>query len=165
MSPVSLRSNHPAWLWASTSDCDFGRLRSAAEKQALILGNLRSFDATRDRPVHPRFTGRSLQRGPMTAFKLSAAGALILALLAPASADERLRCLSRNEQRDAIAQGQAVPLATARRALPGRTRELVRARLCEDSGRLIYLLTTLARDGKVRHATIDATNGTFVSER
>jgi len=41
--------------------------------------------------------------------------------------------------------------------------ELVRrARLCHESGRLIYRLTVLARDGKVRQVTIDATNGTVI---
>ena len=41
--------------------------------------------------------------------------------------------------------------------------ELVRARLCHEPSRLIYLLTVLARDGKVRRVTVDATNGTVIS--
>ena len=97
----------------------------------------------------------------MSASKLVAALALLLAVQTPAAADDAARCLSRNEQRAAIADGRAVSLATARHTLrlmmPG---ELVKARLCQQSERLIYLLTVLARDGKVRRVTVDAANGT-----
>ena len=83
----------------------------------------------------------------------------------PAAAQEQSRCLSRAEQRAAIAAGQAIPLATARQMLRQRMSgagELVRARLCHESGRLVYRLTVLPRDGKVRQVTIDATNGTVI---
>jgi uncharacterized membrane protein YkoI len=101
----------------------------------------------------------------MAALGLLAILVLLLAVHRPASADDALRCLSRNEQRAAIADGKAMPLATVRRTLrqkvPG---ELVRARLCHQSERLMYLLTVLARDGKVRHASVDAANGVLVGE-
>jgi uncharacterized membrane protein YkoI len=92
---------------------------------------------------------------------------LIMTLLAmlscAAAAQEQLRCLTRAEQRAAIAAGEAIPLATARQMLRQRMNgELVRARLCHESGRLTYRLTVLARDGKVRQVTIDATNGTVI---
>jgi hypothetical protein len=102
----------------------------------------------------------------MSAWKLIAAFALTLVMLSPASAAERLHCFSRNEQRAAIADGRAVPLATALQSLPNRVRgELVRARLCQDNERLVYQLTVLPRDGKVRRATVDASTGTLMSER
>ena len=83
-----------------------------------------------------------------------------------AQAPERGRCLSRDQQRAAIAEGRAIPLATALRNLRSRMPgELVRARLCQDGERLIYLLTVLPRDGKVRRATVDASNGNVVGER
>ena len=86
--------------------------------------------------------------------------------LVPADAETRLRCLSRDQQRSAIAERRAVPLATARRAARGRIPgELVRAQLCQESARLIYLLTVLPRDGKVRRVVIDAKNGAVVSVR
>jgi uncharacterized membrane protein YkoI len=89
--------------------------------------------------------------------------ALLAMLSLPAVAQEQPRCLSRAEQRAAIAAGEAIPLATARQMLRQRMGgELVRARLCHESGRLIYRLTVLARDGKVRQVTIDATNGTVI---
>jgi uncharacterized membrane protein YkoI len=79
---------------------------------------------------------------------------------------ERARCLTRDRQRSALADGKAVPLAQAlrnlRRRIPG---ELVKARLCQDGDRLIYMLTMLPRDGKVRRAVVDAANGNLVSER
>ena len=71
-----------------------------------------------------------------------------------------------NEQRAAIVDGKAVPLAAARRAArqkaPG---EVVRARLCWENERLIYLLTVLARDGKVTRTAVDATSGKVVDLR
>ena len=89
--------------------------------------------------------------------------ALLATLSLPAAAQEQPRCLSRAEQRAAIAAGEAIPLATARQMLRQRMGgELVRARLCHESGRLIYRLTVLARDGKVRQVSIDATNGTVI---
>ena len=95
--------------------------------------------------------------------RLFAAMALVLALPTAAAAQEAPHCLTHAEQRTAIADGQAVPLAVARRMLRQRMGgELVRARLCHESGRLIYRLTVLARDGKVRQVTIDATNGTVI---
>jgi|SRR5215475_2541334 len=96
---------------------------------------------------------------PMFALALSC---MVLAvLLSPAAAEEQLRCLTRADQRAAIAASQAIPLAAARRILRQRgAGELVRARLCHDANRLIYLLTVLARDGKVRRVTVDASNGT-----
>ena len=84
---------------------------------------------------------------------------LVAMLTASAAAEERLQCLTRAEQRAAIAAGEAIPLAAARQRASG---ELVRARLCRDSRRLIYLLTVLARDGKVRQVTVDATSGMVI---
>jgi len=87
----------------------------------------------------------------------------LLALPTTAMSQERQRCLTRAEQRAAITAGEAVPLAAVRGILRQRMAgELVRARLCHESGRLIYLLTVLARDGKVRLVTVDATNGTVI---
>ena len=102
----------------------------------------------------------------MLAWRIIGAFALVLIALSPASAAERLHCFSRNDQRTAIAEGRAVPLATAMRSLSNRGRgELVRARLCQDKERLVYQLTVLPPNGKVRRAIVDASNGTLVSER
>ena len=38
----------------------------------------------------------------------------------------------------------------------------LKARLCQQPERLIYLLTVLARDGKVTRVTVDATNGAVI---
>lgn len=104
-------------------------------------------------------------RGPLdvSGVKLFCAIALVLLVAAPAPAAERMRCLTRDQQRAAIADGRAVPLATAIRAVRRTPKDVVRARLCQDSDRLIYLLTVLARDGKVRRVTVDARNGTVLS--
>jgi uncharacterized membrane protein YkoI len=90
---------------------------------------------------------------------------VLLALTAPAAAAsaDKGRCLNRTEQRAAIASGHAIQLGVVRRMLRHRTSgEIVRARLCYRSAKLIYLLTVLARDGKVRIVTVDASNGTVV---
>jgi uncharacterized membrane protein YkoI len=97
---------------------------------------------------------------------LLAMAAMVAGLQAPASAATRLHCLSRNEQRAAIAAQHAIPLAAARRSLRHRAKgELVRARLCRDGSHLVYLLTLLPRDGKVRRVTINAENGKVMGEQ
>jgi uncharacterized membrane protein YkoI len=73
-------------------------------------------------------------------------------------------CLTRNEQKARAASHAVMPLSRAMRAIRPRG-EVVRARLCERSGRLVYLLTVLARDGKVAQASIDAGSGTVIGPR
>jgi uncharacterized membrane protein YkoI len=95
---------------------------------------------------------------------------VLLALAGPAAADEAQACLTAAQQRAAIANGQAVPLATAIRAVRGTvrargSREVVKARLCKEPKGLVYVLTVLARDGKVSRATIDAGSGKLVDAR
>ena len=102
-----------------------------------------------------------------------ALAALLIALFAPlpAAADEqRHACLSKVEQRAAIANGQAVTLGTAiksaRGSVRGRgAREVVNARLCREPNGLVYVLTVLARNGKVTQTTVDATSGKVVEAR
>jgi len=75
-------------------------------------------------------------------------------------------CLSKVEQRAAVHSHQAISLA---QALKARTRarhgDLVRARLCREGDRLVYVLTLLGRSGKVITATVDAATGAPVSAR
>ena len=96
--------------------------------------------------------------------RLIAAIAWAVGMATPAMAAER-HCLSHNEQRAAIAEGKAVPLANAIRAAGRAPREVVRVRLCQEPERLIYQLTVLERGGKVRRQVVDAANGTVVGER
>ena len=92
--------------------------------------------------------------------------AVMASTLGNARAADPLRCLSPEQRRAAIANHQAVPLGRAMRALKGRVGgEIVRARLCEGAGGLVYLLTVLARDGKVTHATVDAVSGNLLGGR
>ncbi len=93
---------------------------------------------------------------------------LVLAPLAavPADAESRTRCLTRDQQRTALTERRAVPLAAAQKAARARVSgEIVRARLCQEPERLIYRLTVLPRDGKVRRVTVDAKSGAVVSVR
>ena len=96
---------------------------------------------------------------------------LLLGLLAaPAAALAaelpRHACLSKAEQRAEVAAHRAIPLAQAIRSLHthGRHGEVLRARLCRHDNRLDYVLTLLARNGKVTNATVDAASGELVSE-
>jgi len=97
------------------------------------------------------------------------AGAAALAAASPpaaAQAAEPLavasdKCLSTAQQRHAVGSGRAVSLAAAisasRRRVPG---EVVRAQLCHQAdGGLVYVLTVLARNGKVSRALVDAADG------
>jgi uncharacterized membrane protein YkoI len=88
-------------------------------------------------------------------------------LAAPAlAADAPQRaCLSKAEQRAAVAEHKAIPLAQAVKSLHahGRRAELVRARLCRHGEGLVYVLTLLARSGKVTSVTVDAANGELIN--
>ncbi|MBO0713059.1 MAG: hypothetical protein J2P47_17450 [Acetobacteraceae bacterium] len=80
----------------------------------------------------------------------------------PAGAADR--CLTGNEQRAKTAAHAVIPLSRAMRAVRAHG-EIIRARLCERGGRLVYVLTVLAGDGKVAEADVDAGNGTIVALR
>ena len=89
-----------------------------------------------------------------------------LSVVLPADAEPRTRCLTRDQQRTALTERRAVPLSAAQKAARARVPgEIVRARLCQEQERLIYLLTVLPRDGKVRRVTVDAKNGAVVNVR
>src|ERR1700741_1300500 len=78
-------------------------------------------------------------------------GALALGPIGSLAA-EPPHCLSGEEQRAAIANGKAVSYAAVIRTLHRAPKEVIAARLCQEPDRLIYMLTLLGRDGKVRHA-------------
>jgi len=86
---------------------------------------------------------------------------LALAATAPdmAAGAER-NCLSQEQRRAAIATHKALPLTRAMRIVKARVPgEVVNARLCRREKGLIYVLTVLARDGKVTEAMVDASDG------
>ena len=89
--------------------------------------------------------------------------ALLLACTLAEAAAEPSSCLNQEQRRAAITGRQAIPLGkaleTVRTHLSG---EIVRARLCHHESGLVYVLTVLARDGKVTRAIIDATSGALI---
>jgi uncharacterized membrane protein YkoI len=104
----------------------------------------------------------------MPGFHLLLLAPILIGLAVPALAADHLssNCLNKEAQRQALASGEAVPLAQAIATVKtGHRVEVVRARLCREDGRLAYVLTLLARNGKVSRATIDAANGSIVSGR
>ena len=103
----------------------------------------------------------------LPAIAVALAAAFAAWTLPAQAADEARGCLSKSEQRAAISTGQAVTLAQAIRSARGSvrghgSREVVNAKLCREEKGLVYLLTVLARDGKVTHMTVDATSGKVV---
>jgi len=94
-------------------------------------------------------------------FWLASAFAFAMLTAEPAEA-ENSRCLNKEQQRAAIASGKAVRLGVAVKAVRRRG-EVVSARLCEGGKGLVYMLTVLARDGKVTRVTVDATSGSVLS--
>ena len=99
---------------------------------------------------------------------------LILVLIAnqlalPAMAAELTQhaCLSKAEQRVAVVEHRAIPLAEAVKILHahGHRAELVRARLCRHGEKLAYVLTLLPRSGKVTRVAVDAANGEVINGR
>jgi uncharacterized membrane protein YkoI len=79
-----------------------------------------------------------------------------------AAAAERVTCLTAEERRAVIAEHRAVPLSSVLHLVRTRVSgEVVKARLCRrepDKG-LVYVLTVLARNGKVLSARVDAADG------
>ena len=74
-------------------------------------------------------------------------------------------CLNKAEQRAAVADKKAIPLARAikSRREHGHHAELVRARLCRHGDGLVYVLTLLGRGGRVISETVDAANGELIN--
>jgi hypothetical protein len=72
-------------------------------------------------------------------------------------------CLDQKERRAENEAGHIVHLGAAMRVarsrMPGT---VVRARLCRGKDGLVYVLTVLARDGKVGRLTVDAVKGTLI---
>ena len=90
--------------------------------------------------------------------------ALTILSLAPARAAELAHvCLDQKERRAEVESGHVVRLDTALRAVSSKMAgTLVRARLCHGNDGLVYVLTVLARDGKVARLTVDAVKGSLV---
>jgi uncharacterized membrane protein YkoI len=82
----------------------------------------------------------------------------------PAKAEtETVHCLDQKERKSESDTNHLVRLGAAMRV--ARTRmpgTVVRARLCRGNDGLVYVLTVLARDGKVARLTVDAVKGTLV---
>lgn len=86
--------------------------------------------------------------------------------VAPVMAESR-HCLTQEQRRAALASHKAMragrAIAIAKKRYGG---DVVRARLCEgEHGALRYVLTVLARDGKVTRVAVDATSGKLLSAR
>jgi uncharacterized membrane protein YkoI len=106
----------------------------------------------------------------MPAFRLIAAVLLLVVLGTPvmaADAPYAGSCLTKAEQRAAVAGNQAISMAQAIKSLREHRKhsEVVRAQLCRHDDKLVYVLTLLGRSGKVVDATVDAVNGEFHTGR
>jgi uncharacterized membrane protein YkoI len=81
------------------------------------------------------------------------------AVVAPLPASAQGACLSDAQARTAIGQGQARPLANLIAAVQARFGgQVVSSRLCQNGGRLAYLVTLLI-NGQVREVSVDAVSG------
>jgi uncharacterized membrane protein YkoI len=89
-------------------------------------------------------------------------GLLVLGAATAASAADH--CFSRNEQKAKAAAHAVVPLSRVIRQVKPHG-EVIQARLCERGGKLVYLLTVLATDGKVAHTSVDAAEGALPGTR
>jgi uncharacterized membrane protein YkoI len=74
-------------------------------------------------------------------------------------------CLNKAEQRAAVADQKAIPLARVIRFRRerGQHADLVRARLCRHGDGLVYVLTLLGRSGRVISETVDAATGEVIN--
>ncbi|MGE0062540.1 MAG: PepSY domain-containing protein [Xanthobacteraceae bacterium] len=100
-----------------------------------------------------------------------AAGTIVLGPLEAAAADRSPRaCLGKAEQRAAVAARRALPLGQVRNNLnlgnrKGVRGDVISARLCTGQHGLVYVLTVLARNGKVSRVTVDAATGAVLRGR
>jgi hypothetical protein len=100
--------------------------------------------------------------------RAAAAGLILMIPIAiPVSglAADSVHCLSAADERAALSSGKAVPFSSVIRTLHRAPKDVIGAKLCQEGDRLIYMLTLLGRDGKVRRASIDAASGAVVGER
>jgi len=95
-----------------------------------------------------------------------AAPVVLAAAALPAAAADPPACLGQEQRRAAVASHRAIPLARAVRDVRSRAAgaEVVAARLCLRGGQLVYVLTVLARDGKVTHASVNAASGAVLDQ-
>ena len=78
-------------------------------------------------------------------------------------AAERKSCLSPDERRAFSVAHKAIPLTHAMHVVKSKLRgDVVKARLCRQERGLVYVLTVLARDGKVTQARVDAADGQWL---
>jgi uncharacterized membrane protein YkoI len=81
----------------------------------------------------------------------------------PAPTQTNQLCLDQKDRRAEIETGRLIHLSAAIRAAKARMPgTVVRARLCQGEDGLVYVLTVLARDGKVARIAVDAVKGTLV---
>jgi uncharacterized membrane protein YkoI len=99
--------------------------------------------------------------------KVFAATTLTMVTFAPGWAEESAGgCLNKEQRRAVVATGQVMRLAQAiRTAHVRRGGDMIKARLCGRGDGYVYVLTLLARDGKVTRTTVDATNGAVIGSR
>ncbi|MFO1149269.1 MAG: hypothetical protein U1E62_12920 [Alsobacter sp.] len=116
-------------------------------------------------------------RGPVLLRALLAASAVLVAPVAaapPAFAEDlaetkaeakqaRPACLSEAEIREEVAAKRVIAqVAALRAARAAGGGEAVRARLCNGEKGLVYVITSLKRDGKVLRIDVDAATGRIV---
>ena len=82
-------------------------------------------------------------------------GAIVAAAMVFSTA-ATAECLSGAEARQAVQNGQARSLASVTGGLGG---EVVKAQLCRQGGRLVYVIGVLQSNGQVVRRTVDARSG------
>ncbi len=82
-------------------------------------------------------------------------------------APHRAACLTKSEQRIAVASHQAIPLGEAIKSVRrhGKREEVVRARLCRRGEKLAYVLTLFGHSGRVFEVGVDAASGDLIAGR
>ena len=89
---------------------------------------------------------------------------VVFTAVGPAAVADPATCLTQDQRRAAVATHRAIPLARAVRDVRHRAAgaEVVGARLCYRDSELVYVLTVLARDGKVTRASVNAASGVLI---
>jgi uncharacterized membrane protein YkoI len=99
----------------------------------------------------------------------SAMLALVTAAASPVvtvDSAQPISCLSQQETREVVSGGKVMqPAAALRHARDAAPGEVLRIRLCRQGEDLIYVVTTMKRDGRVARVTLDGHSGAVADIR
>lgn len=101
----------------------------------------------------------------MRSFVIFLSGFVLAMPITSRTVAAQVGCLSQSETVSAVRSGRVMAYDDA---VPRKLRnsgDFLGVRLCEDGGSLVYVVSTLERNGRVTHTAVDAASGKVVGQR